>query len=189
MHRYIVALDQGTTSSRSIIFDEQGSSIAIAQREFRQIFPKPGWVEHDPEEIWESQYWTIQEALRIAKLTPKDIAAIGIVNQRETTILWDMRTGRAVTPAIVWQDRRTTDICATFKARGIEPTVSSKTGLLLDPYFSATKVAWMLAHVPTARARADRGELCFGTVDSWLIGNSRREVITSQTVLMRVELS
>jgi glycerol kinase len=169
MHRYIVALDQGTTSSRSIIFDEQGSSIAIAQREFRQIFPKPGWVEHDPEEIWESQYWTIQEALRIAKLTPKDIAAIGIVNQRETTILWDRRTGRAVTPAIVWQDRRTTDICATFKARGIEPTVSSKTGLLLDPYFSATKVAWMLAHVPTARARADRGELCFGTVDSWLI--------------------
>lgn len=169
MHRYIVALDQGTTSSRSIIFDNKGNSVAMAQREFRQYFPKPGWVEHDPEEIWETQYWTLQEALRIAKLTPKDIAAIGIVNQRETTILWDKKTGKAVTPAIVWQDRRTTDLCATLKSRGLEQTVSGTTGLLLDPYFSATKIAWMLEHVPTANDRAARGELCFGTVDSWLI--------------------
>lgn len=169
MHRYILALDQGTTSSRSIIFDDQGNLLAIAQREFKQYFPAPGWVEHDPEEIWQTQYATIQDVLRDAKLTPKDVAAIGIVNQRETTVLWDKATGAAVTPAIVWQDRRTTDLCASLKTQGFEPTVSRLTGLLLDPYFSATKLAWMLRKIPQALERARRGELCFGTVDSWLI--------------------
>jgi glycerol kinase len=169
MARYVLALDQGTTSSRSILFDHAGNIVASAQREFTQHFPRPGWVEHDPEEIWVSQAVTIAEVLARADATPADLAAVGITNQRETVVLWDRATGHPVAPAIVWQDRRTADLCSRLKSDGHEPRVSERTGLLLDPYFSGTKLAWLLDGVPGARARAERGELCFGTVDSWLI--------------------
>ena len=165
----ILALDQGTTSSRSLIFDARGQVVAQAQREFRQYFPQPGWVEHDALEIWESQRGTMIEALRAARLSPGDIAAVGISNQRETTVLWDRATGVPVAPAIVWQDRRTAAVCEALRAAGHEPEISARSGLLLDPYFSATKLAWLLDRVPGARARAERGELAFGTVDSWLL--------------------
>ena len=168
MARYVLALDQGTTSSRSILFDHAGSLVAVAQREFTQHFPRPGWVEHDAEEIWATQSATIAEVLARARIGAADVAAIGITNQRETTVLWDRRTGRPVAPAIVWQDRRTADRCEKLKAGGHEPRVAALTGLLLDPYFSGTKLAWLLDHVPGARARAERGELAFGTIDSWL---------------------
>jgi glycerol kinase len=167
--RYVLALDQGTTSSRAIAFDEAGGVRALAQAEFRQIFPQPGWVEHDPEEIWRSQLGVAREAIANARARPRDIAAIGITNQRETTVLWDRRTGAPLANAIVWQDRRTADECARLKREGHEPRVAAKTGLVLDPYFSGTKLAWLLDRVPGARARAEAGELAFGTVDSWLV--------------------
>jgi glycerol kinase len=169
MSRYVLALDQGTTSSRSILFDRGGNIVASAQREFTQYFPQPGWVEHDADEIWVSQAVTITEALARAEATPADLAAVGITNQRETVVLWDRVTGHPLAPAIVWQDRRTADLCAALKSAGHEARVSERTGLLLDPYFSATKIAWLLDSIPGARARAERGQLCFGTVDSWLI--------------------
>jgi glycerol kinase len=167
--RYVLALDQGTTSSRSMLFDRQGEAIATAQREFTQFFPQPGFVEHDPEEIWATQRATIDEVLRRAGATPRDLAGIGITNQRETTVLWDRSTGRAITPAIVWQDRRTAPLCEALRAAGYEPEIARRSGLLLDPYFSGTKLRWMLDNVPGARARAERGEIAFGTIDSWLI--------------------
>ena len=166
--QHILALDQGTTSSRAIVFDHAGSVVASAQREFRQIFPKPGWVEHDAEEIWESQFSVAVEVLRKAGLRADDIAAIGITNQRETTVLWDRATGRPVANAIVWQDRRTAGACDRLKARGLAPLLARKTGLVPDAYFSATKLAWLLEHVPGARAAARAGRLAFGTMDSWL---------------------
>jgi glycerol kinase len=165
---FILALDQGTTSSRSIVFDHDGQPVAVAQREFTQHFPRSGWVEHDAEEIWATQAATIAEVLARARLSVGDIAAIGITNQRETTVLWDRRTGRPVAPAIVWQDRRTAAACDRLKADGLEPEVTRRTGLLLDPYFSGTKLAWLLDSEPSLRARAERGELAFGTIDSWL---------------------
>ena len=169
MSRYILSLDQGTTSSRSILFDHDGNIVASAQREFTQHFPRPGQVEHDADEIWASQSATITEVLARAQATAADVAAVGITNQRETVVLWDRATGHPIAPAIVWQDRRTAEICSSLKSQGHEARVSERTGLLLDPYFSATKIAWLLDRIPGARARADRGELCFGTIDSWLI--------------------
>jgi len=169
MPQFILALDQGTTSSRSILFDGAGTPVASAQREFTQHFPRSGWVEHDAEEIWATQAATIAEVLARARVTPADVAAIGITNQRETTVLWDRSTGRPVAPAIVWQDRRTADLCQQLKSEGLEPEVARRTGLLLDPYFSGTKLAWLLDHVPGARQRAEAGELAFGTIDSWLV--------------------
>jgi glycerol kinase len=169
MPDHILALDQGTTSSRSIVFDHDGRIVAAAQREFTQQFPRSGWVEHDAEEIWATQAATMAEVLARARLAPADVAAIGITNQRETTVLWDRRTGRPVAPAIVWQDRRTAELCERLKADGLEPEVARRTGLLLDPYFSGTKLAWLLDHVPGARARAEAGELAFGTIDAWLV--------------------
>jgi len=167
--KWVLALDQGTTSSRALIFDARGCVIAQAQREFTQYFPQPGWVEHDANEIWETQRATMREALAAARLGPRDIAAVGISNQRETTVLWDRTTGEPVSRAIVWQDRRTASACEHLRAAGLEPEVAGRTGLLFDPYFSATKLAWLLEHVPGARARAERGELAFGTIDSWLL--------------------
>ncbi len=169
MTRFVLALDQGTTSSRSILFDHDGNIVATAQREFTQHFPRSGWVEHDAEEIWATQAATIAEVLARARASVADVAAVGITNQRETTVLWDRATGRPVAPAIVWQDRRTADLCARLKADGHEPEVARRTGLLLDPYFSGTKLAWLLDSDPALRARAERGELAFGTVDSWLV--------------------
>jgi glycerol kinase len=168
MTEYILALDQGTTSSRSILFDARGVPVATAQREFTQHFPRSGWVEHDAEEIWATQVATMAEVLARARVAPEAVAAIGITNQRETTVLWDRRSGRPVAPAIVWQDRRTADTCQQLREAGHEAEVTRRTGLLLDPYFSGTKLAWLLDHVPGARARAERGELAFGTIDSWL---------------------
>ncbi|HKU69480.1 MAG TPA: glycerol kinase GlpK [Burkholderiales bacterium] len=165
----ILALDQGTTSSRAIVFDEAGAIRAVAQKEFTQHFPRPGWVEHDPEEIWATQVAVAGEAIARAGLQPRDIAAIGITNQRETTVVWERATGRPICNAIVWQDRRTAEACDALKARGLEPQISAKTGLVLDAYFSGTKLAWILDNVPDARRRAEAGELAFGTVDSWLI--------------------
>jgi glycerol kinase len=168
MARFVLALDQGTTSSRSILFDHDGGIVATAQREFTQHFPQSGWVEHDAEEIWATQAATIAEVLARARAGVEDIAAVGITNQRETTVLWDRASGRPVAPAIVWQDRRTADLCARLKADGLEPEVTRRTGLLLDPYFSGTKLTWLLDRDPDLRRRAERGELAFGTVDSWL---------------------
>ena len=168
MKRFVLALDQGTTSSRSILFDHAGSIVATAQREITQHFPHSGWVEHDAEEIWATQAATITEVLARARATTADVVAVGITNQRETTVLWDRATGRPVSPAIVWQDRRTADLCARLKAAGHEPEVARRTGLLLDPYFSGTKLAWLLDSEPSLRRRAEHGELAFGTIDSWL---------------------
>jgi glycerol kinase len=169
--RVILALDQGTTSSRAIVFDANGSVVAFDQREFAQHFPQPGWVEHDPLDIWRSQLEVAQGALRNARVSASDVAAIGITNQRETTILWDRATGVPVANAIVWQDRRTASACDALRERGVGELVTAQTGLLLDPYFSATKIAWLLDSVEGVRARAERGEIAFGTVDSWLIWN------------------
>jgi len=166
---YILALDQGTTSSRAIVFDHDGSIRAVAQKEFQQIFPQAGWVEHDPGEIWASQIGVAVEALGRAQIKPKDIAAVGITNQRETTIVWDRETGEPIHNAIVWQDRRTADYCERLKRDGASETIQTKTGLLIDAYFSASKIRWLLDHVPGAKARADAGKLAFGTVDSWLV--------------------
>ncbi len=168
MPRYVLAIDQGTTSSRSILFDAQGRPAAIAQREFTQHFPQPGWVEHDAREIWETQRATIDEVLVRAGAHPSHLAAVGITNQRETTLLWDRDTGEPLSRAIVWQDRRTAARCERLKAEGHEAEVARRSGLLIDPYFSGTKLAWLLEHLPGARERARAGALAFGTIDSWL---------------------
>jgi len=166
---HLLALDQGTSSSRAIVFDARGAIVASAQAEFRQIFPQPGWVEHDPREIWHSQLATAREALARAGLGAADIAGLGITNQRETTIVWNRATGEPIGNAIVWQDRRTAPACAALRKKGLEPLFRARTGLVLDAYFSGTKLAWLLDHVTGARAAAERGELAFGTVDSWLM--------------------
>jgi glycerol kinase len=166
---HILALDQGTTSSRAILFNRRGEIIATAQREFRQSFPQPGWVEHDANEIWQTQFAVAREALAQAKVSAKQVVGIGITNQRETTVLWDRKTGEPVAPAIVWQDRRTAKRCAALNAAGKAPLIQKKTGLVLDSYFSGTKLEWLLDTVPGARGRAERGELAFGTIDSWLV--------------------
>jgi glycerol kinase len=166
---FVLAIDQGTTSSRAMVFRGDLSVAGIAQAEFPQHFPASGWVEHDPEDIWNSTVATCRDALKRAGVTPKDIAAIGITNQRETVVVWDRATGNAIHRAIVWQDRRTADFCAKLKHEGHEPMITARTGLIIDPYFSGTKVAWLLDNVPGARARAERGELLFGTVDCYLL--------------------
>ena len=169
MEKYILALDQGTSSSRAIVFDQYGQTKAVSQKEFTQIFPKPGWVEHNPMEIWSSQASVIAEAITSIDINGLNIAAIGITNQRETTIVWDAETGEPVYNAIVWQDRRTSEFCDCLKRDGRTDLIRSKTGLIIDAYFSATKILWILENVPGARKRADEGKLRFGTVDTWLI--------------------
>jgi glycerol kinase len=166
---HILALDQGTSSSRSIVFDGEGRVVAMAQREFRQIFPQPGWVEHDANEIWATQLATAQEALAKAGLSGRDIAGVGITNQRETTVVWNRKTGEPVHHAIVWQDRRGAPLCAQLRAQGFEPKVRQSTGLVIDSYFSATKIRWLLDNVPGAHLMAAQGELAFGTIDAWLL--------------------
>src|SRR3954468_19232233 len=166
---FLLALDQGTSSSRSIVFDLQGRIVAMAQQELPQIYPQPGWVEHDPKIIWRTQLATAQEALAKAKADAKSVRAIGITNQRETTMLWNRKTGEPIHHAIVWQDRRGEPMCARLRAAGHEKLIQSRTGLLIDSYFSATKINWLLENVPAAREQACRGELAFGTVDSWLL--------------------
>ena len=167
--KYLLALDQGTTSSRALVIDYSGKVIAVAQKEFTQFFPQPGWVEHDPNEIWSSQIEVAADAIGRANIDLRDFAAIGITNQRETVVIWDRKTSEPIFHAIVWQDRRTAPICDQMRADGLEKLVESKTGLVIDAYFSGTKVRWMLENVPGARERAERGELAFGTIDSWLI--------------------
>ncbi len=188
--KYILALDQGTTSSRAIVFDEHGAPRASAQREIRQIYPQPGWVEHDPHEIYVSQRDTAREAIAEAGIDPTEVSAIGIANQRETTLLWDRQSGEPLHNAIVWQDRRTTALCAELRAAGAEETIKAKTGLVIDPYFSGTKLAWLLDNVPGARARAERGELAFGTVDTWLVWrlSQSRTHVTDETNASRTLL-
>ncbi|HEY9104356.1 glycerol kinase GlpK [Chitinimonas sp.] len=168
---YVLALDQGTTSSRAIVFNELGLPVASAQQEFPQHFPQPGWVEHDPMDLWHSQLATARQALQQAGLRADQIAGLGITNQRETTVLWERKTGKPLHHAIVWQDRRTADLCKQLTEQGHDPMVRERTGLLLDSYFSGPKLAWLLDHLPDARRRAEAGELAFGTVDSWLIWN------------------
>ncbi len=165
----VLALDQGTTSSRSILFDHSGSIHASAQQEFKQIYPRPGWVEHDPEQIWKTQQFTVEKAMHHSGIHCENIAAVGIANQRETTVVWNRKTGKPVYNAIVWQDRRTAGRCAEMKSDGLAAVFHEKTGLYLDPYFAGTKIRWILDHVDGARAQAENGELAFGTVDSWLI--------------------
>ncbi|WP_435924356.1 glycerol kinase GlpK [Paenibacillus sp. DYY-L-2] len=169
MEKYILALDQGTTSSRAILFNREGAVVHSAQREFPQYFPKPGWVEQQPNEIWGSILAVIASCLSESGVKPKQIAGIGITNQRETTVIWDKETGAPIYPAIVWQSRQTAEICEELRAAGLDGTFRSKTGLLIDPYFSGTKVKWILDHVPGSRERAENGELLFGTIDTWLI--------------------
>ena len=171
MQQYILAMDQGTTSSRAIIFDHKGAIIATAQKEFTQFFPQPGWVEHDANEIWSTQLGVAVEAFTKAGLSPENIAAIGITNQRETTVVWERATGKPVYNAIVWQDRRTASFCDELKENGLDMVILEKTGLIVDAYFSASKVKWILDNVAGAREKANKGELCFGTVDSWLVWN------------------
>jgi len=167
--RYIIALDQGTTSSRAVLFNESGQIIDISQKEFTQVFPHSGWVEHDPDEIWRSQYDVLSHVIGKNKLSGTDIAAIGITNQRETTVIWNRKTGEPLMNAIVWQDKRTADICEEMKKASLETYIKENTGLVVDSYFSATKIAWMLRNVDGAREMADKGELAFGTIDTWLI--------------------
>ena len=167
--QYILALDQGTTSSRSIIFDRKGSIVSSAQAEFQQIYPNAGWVEHDGNEIWSTQASTVAEAIAKAGINGNNIAGIGITNQRETTLIWDRETGKPVYNAIVWQDRRTSDYCDKLKAEGHAQMIQEKTGLMIDSYFSATKIRWILENVEGVRERAEKGELAFGTMDSWLV--------------------
>jgi len=169
MARYVMALDQGTTSSRAILFDARGAVVAVDQHEFAQHFPKPGWVEHDPAEIWETQLRAARGVLLAARATAADVAAIGITNQRETTVVWDRKTGEPIHRAIVWQSRQTAALCAELRSRGLEDEVRKRTGLVIDAYFSATKIRFILDAVPGAQARAERGELAFGTIDSWLL--------------------
>ena len=188
--KYIVALDQGTTSSRAIVFDEDRNSITSVQKEFTQIYPQPGYVEHDPMEIYSTQYGVLAEALSRSGVSPADVAAIGITNQRETTVLWDRNTGKPVHNAIVWQCRRTQPICETLKERGLEPYIKEKTGLVIDAYFSATKIMWILDNIPGVRERAEAGDILFGTVDTWLIWNlsGRRAHVTDYTNASRTML-
>ncbi len=169
--KFILSIDQGTTSSRVILFDRAGSIRGLAQREFSQYYPQSGWVEHDAQEIWDVTLRVLNDALASAKISPEQIHAIGIANQRETTVLWDRRTGKPVTRAIVWQDRRTSGICDSLRERGFAQSIRSKTGLLIDPYFSGTKLQWMLDNVPGLRGRAENGEIAFGTIDTWLLWN------------------
>jgi glycerol kinase len=166
---YLLALDEGTTSARAIVFDETGAIRGLAQQEFEQHYPQPGWVEHDAEEIWRAQYAVAEEALAAAKIPPAELAGIGITNQRETTVLWDRRTGEPIARAIVWQDRRTAPMCEELRKAGHEELIRTRTGLVIDAYFSATKIAWLLDNVAGARAKAERGELAFGTIDTWLV--------------------
>ncbi len=175
--QYILALDQGTTSSRGMLFDRQGNVVSVAQKEFQQIYPRPGWVEHDPLEIWSTQAGVAAEAVTHAGLNGASIAAIGMTNQRETTIVWDRETGQPIYNAIVWQDRRTADFCDQLKAQGHEAKVRAKTGLPIDSYFSATKIRWILDNVEGAREKARQGKLAFGTVDSWLVWNFTRHAL------------
>ena len=193
MSKYILALDQGTTSSRAIIFDKNGFIISVAQKEFRQLFPKPGWVEHDPNEIWSTQLGVAAEAISKAGLTVENIAAIGITNQRETTVVWERATGKPVYNAIVWQDRRTASFCDELKSKGIDKLIQEKTGLIIDAYFSGTKIKWILDNVEGAREKANKGELCFGTVDTWLLWNLTRGQVhatdvsnASRTLLLNI---
>lgn len=169
MSKYIIAIDQGTTSSRALIFDKDQNIISLSQKEFTQIYPKEGWVEHDPMEIWATQYGVLQEAMAKANITQEDIAAIGITNQRETTIVWDRRTGKPIYNAIVWQCRRTADICKELKEEGLERYINDTTGLVIDAYFSGTKIKWILDNVKGARKKAEKGDLLFGTIDTWLV--------------------
>jgi len=185
---YVLALDQGTTSSRAILFDRGGRPVSVAQRELRQHFPQPGWVEHDPDEIWSSQLDCARQVLRAAAASPQQVAAIGIANQRETTVIWERASGRPIAPAIVWQDRRTSDVCARLREQGHEADLTARTGLVLDPYFSATKVGCLLDCVTGARAQAERGELAFGTIDSWLIWNLTGEHVTDVSNASRTSL-
>jgi len=185
---YILALDQGTTSSRAIVFNQTGMVIGIKQIPFNQIYPKPGWVEHDPFEIWQTQYDAAVGAIDAAQIMPSQIAAIGITNQRETTLLWDRTTGKPVHNAIVWQCRRSSSICQELKAMGFEQEIRARTGLVLDPYFSGTKLVWMFKEIPGLRERAERGELMFGTVDSWLIWNLTGRHVTDATNASRTLL-
>ncbi len=189
-HKYVLAIDQGTTTSRAILFNRQGQVITLSQKTFQQYFPKPGWVEHDPNEIWYTQSLAIKEAMAKADVTDDHIACIGIANQRETTIVWDRETCFPVYNAIVWQDRRTADYCEELKAEGYSDFIQQKTGLVIDAYFSATKVKWILDHVKGIRERAERGELCFGTVDSWLVWKLTRgsQFITDVTNASRTML-
>lgn len=174
MKKYILALDQGTTSSRAILFDRQGQIVGKAQKEITQHYPQPGWIEHDPMEIWGTQSGVLREVLETKGITPFEIAAIGITNQRETLVVWDKETGKPVHNAIVWQCRRTAEICKELKDEGFEPYIKENTGLILDPYFSGTKLKWILDHVEGARARAKKGKLLFGTIDTWLVWNLTR---------------
>lgn len=169
MSKYILSFDQGTTSSRAIVFDKKGNIVSVAQKEFRQIFPQPGWVEHDANEIWSTQLGVATEAILKANITPQDVAAIGITNQRETTVVWDRQTSQPVYNAIVWQDRRTSDYCDQLKVDGTAEKIKEKTGLVTDAYFSGTKIKWILDNVEGARDKAEKGELCFGTIDAWLL--------------------
>ena len=175
MKKYILAIDQGTTSSRAIVFDKKGNIMAVSQQEFTQFFPKPSWVEHDANEIWQSVQNVVRNVLR--EVNPNDIAAIGITNQRETTVVWDKKTGQPIYNAIVWQSRQTMDICEDLKAKGLDPSVRAKTGLLIDAYFSGTKIKWILDNVEGARAKAEKGDLLFGTIDTWILWNLTQEQI------------
>ncbi|MBL8669386.1 MAG: glycerol kinase, partial [Alphaproteobacteria bacterium] len=166
---HLLAIDQGTTSTRAILFDREGRILSVSRRAITQHYPQPGWVEHDPEEIWQSVVTVCREALAVAKATAANVAAVGITNQRETTLVWDRKTGVPIHRAIVWQDRRTADYCRRLTSEGLAETVSARTGLVLDPYFSGTKIAWLLDSLPDARRRAEQGELAFGTVDSFII--------------------
>ena len=192
--KYILAIDQGTSSSRCILYDKSAKTVAVAQQEFKQIYPQPGWVEHDAEEIWQSQAAVIKQVLQERNLKPSEIVGIGITNQRETTVIWDRNTGKPIHNAIVWQDRRTADYCTQLKDAGHEPLIQAKTGLLLDAYFSATKIAWLLDNVEGARTKAERGELAFGTVDSWLVWQLTQGELhitdvsnASRTLLLNIE--
>ena len=194
MAEYILSFDQGTTSSRAIVFDRSGAIVSVAQKEFRQIFPKPGWVEHDPMEIWSSQLGVAAEAITRAGLEVKDMEAIGITNQRETTVIWDRVTGVPVYNAIVWQDRRTADYCDRLKKDGLEGLIREKTGLVIDAYFSATKIRWILDNVEGVREKAEAGKLAFGTIDSWLLWNLTKGQVhatdvtnASRTMLMNLQ--
>ena len=188
MGKFILALDQGTTSSRAILFDRDGAIAGIAQQEFAQHFPHPGWVEHDADEIWQSQLAVARQVLQEKGLTAKDVAAIGITNQRETTVLWDRKTGEPIAHAIVWQDRRTASICDTLRDAGKADVIQQKTGLVLDAYFSCTKVQWLLDNVKGARGRAERGELAFGTIDSWLVFKLSKRHVTDPSNASRTML-
>ncbi len=187
--KFIVAIDQGTTSSRSVLFDENGKQVAITQQEFEQHFPQPGWVEHDPIEILQTQLKTLDDLIKENSLTYSDIAAIGITNQRETAVVWNKNTGKPIYNAIVWQDKRTASICESLKEEGLEPYVRNNTGLVIDSYFSGTKIKWILDEVPGARAQADAGELLFGTIDTWLIWNmTKGQHVTDYTNASRTLL-